>query len=92
MSNSMFTVVGRPHYHIPIPSDWRLEAYLDGNSAPLKGYLRQKCYSLGPGTYTVHVNSEAVRDHVEQQQPLLEVSELVIDIPSYWYEEESSVQ
>jgi hypothetical protein len=89
---TMFTVEGAPHHYIPPASDWRLEAYLDGNSAPLKHYLSQRCYSLGLGTYTVHVDNEAVRDYLEQQQPLLEVSELVIDVPSYWYEDSSNVQ
>ena len=88
MSNNpkvtMFTVEGAPHHYIPPASDWRLEAYLDGNSAPLKDYLRQQCYSLGHGTYTVYVDNEAVREYLEHPRG---ISGLVVDVPSYWYED-----
>jgi hypothetical protein len=85
---TMFTVEGAPHHYIPPASDWRLEAYLDGKPAPLKDYLRQKCYSLGAGTYTVHVSTGAIRDYLEHPQG---ISNLEIDVPTYWYEE-SDVQ
>lgn len=38
---TLFMVEGAPHHYIPLATDYRLEAYLDGNSAPLKGYLRR---------------------------------------------------
>ena len=61
----MFTVEGAPHHYILPASAHRLEAYLDGNSAPPKDYLRQQL-ALNPRTYIVWVDMIAVRDYMQQ--------------------------